>query len=381
MKIAMIIDAWDPIVGWWQVHVRNICEKLIKNHNCEIDLFVRSLKWDDWKIYNKDEILLNWKLRIIRCGRPKDFFNFFERLLSIFSISYRVVKENKKQYYDLIHSHVYLWAISWKIVSIFLNISIILTCHWTHILDKWKNNLEYFIEKIILTKIKYNTEITVWNSLFKYKNINNNIVLIWNGINIDDFDNINLKKNKNIYKILFVWRLDEFKWVDILIESIKNLDKSILDLKNLEIHLIGYGYKEEEYKDLVKKYNLEKYIIFRWKIFWNNLIEEYKSSDLFVLPSRSEWFWIVILEAMLYKIPVISTKSGWPEDIIESWINWFLIEKENILELKNILLDFITWNISNLDEIKENWYNTLLCKYTWDKITNLIYNEYKKLWK
>lgn len=44
MRIAMIIDAWDPIVGGGQVHVRNLCKKLIERHGCEIDLFVRSLR-------------------------------------------------------------------------------------------------------------------------------------------------------------------------------------------------------------------------------------------------------------------------------------------------------------------------------------------------
>ena len=161
MKIAMIIDAWDPIVWWWQVHVKNICEKLIKNHDCEIDLFVRALKWDDDKIYFKDKTLFDWKLKIIRCGRPKLFFNFFERILSIFSITLRVIKENKVKKYDLIHAHAFLWLLCWKISSLFLKIPIIWVSHWTNLLDKWEKNLYYFIENFLLTQIKY--DILIWS--------------------------------------------------------------------------------------------------------------------------------------------------------------------------------------------------------------------------
>ncbi|MCK9272040.1 glycosyltransferase family 4 protein [Candidatus Gracilibacteria bacterium] len=381
MKIAMIIDAWEPIVGGGQVHIKNICEKLILNHNCEIDLFVRSLKGDDGKIYSQDEVLLDGKLRIIRCGRPKEFFNFLERILSIFSIFWRVIKENKVQKYDLIHAHVYLGALSGKLASIFLKIPIILTCHGTQVLDKGIKNLEYFVEKYILTGIKYNTEITVGSSLFNYKNINKNVVLIGNGVNIEEFQNIKAEKNKDIYKILFVGRLDEFKGVDILIEAINKIDKNILDKKNVEVHLIGYGYEENKYKKLVKKHNLEKYIKFRGKIFGENIVKEYKSSDLFILPSRSEGFGIVILEAMVCKIPVISTKSGGPEDIIENGVNGFLVEKENIFDLSEKLIEFIEGKIPNLDQIIVNGYNTVVEKYSWGRISNLIFNEYKKLGK
>ncbi len=379
MKIIMIIDAWEPIVWWWQVHVKNICEKLIKNHNCDIDLFVRSLKWEDWTIYNKDEILLDWKLKIFRCGRPKKFFNLFERILSIFSIFFKIVKESKKNNYDLIHAHSFLWLFSWKISSIFLRIPVIATIHWANLMDKWEKSVYYYVEKFLCTKIKYDLVIAPNKNFLDYNNTNKNIKVIWNWINIKEFEEVKNNKNSNIFKILFVWRLEWTKWIDILIKSINKIDRSILDEKNLEVHLIWYWYNEKEYKELVKKYDLSKYIFFRWKISWKKLIEEYKSSDLFILPSRSEWFWIVILEAMISKTLVLSTKSWWPEDIIQNWINWLLIDKQNIDDLtkkiKNILLNWV----DNKQLMLDNAYNTVVNNYTWDIIWEKIFTEYKKI--
>lgn len=376
MKIAMVIDAWEPIIWGWQVHVSNICEKLILKYGCEIDLFVRSLKREDWKIYNQDELLYDWKLRIIRCWRPKTFFNFFERILSIFSIALRIIKENKKQQYDLVHAHAFLWLLSWKIASTFLKTPIIWTIHWANLLDKWTRSFYYYVEKILLTYIKYNLEITVWSSFLIYPNINKNIKVIWNWVNIEDFKKINSFKNTNICKILFVWRLEWTKGIDILIEAINLINRSILDDNNVQIHLIWYGYQEDIYKKLVTKYNLEKYIIFRWKIIWEDLVKEYLTSNLFVLPSRTEGFWITIIEAMTAKIPVIATRCGWPEDIIENWMNWFLIENENSIKLSEIISDFINNKIDDIDKIIGNWYKTVVQKYTWDIVANQIYNEY-----
>lgn len=381
MKVAIISDVWIPIVGGGQVHVENLCKSLIKNHKVEIDLFVRSLRWDDGKIYDQDEILLDWKLRVLRCGRPKEFFNFRERILSIFSIFLRIIKENKVQKYKLIHAQAFLWLLSGKLASIYLKIPILWTVHWANLLDKWDKTPFYFIEKFLLTQIRYDTLITVWSSFLQYSNINKNVVVIPNWVNREEFENIQVEKRGDIFKILFVGRLEWTKGIDILIEAIHRIDKGILDEKGVEFHIIWYGYQENEYKELVKKYDLRKYIHFRWKITWENLIKEYKESNLFVMPSRTEGFGITVIEAMISRIPVIATRCGWPEDIIENWFNWFLIEKENAWELSEKMAEFIEWRIENLEEIIENWYETVVKNYTWEKASDLTFSEYLKIIK
>jgi glycosyltransferase involved in cell wall biosynthesis len=382
MKIAMVIDAWDPVVGWWQVHVYNLCKKLIENQWCEIDLFVRSIKWDNGGIYNKNEYLLNDKLKIIRCGRSKSFFNFFERLFSMFSILFHIIKENKLKQYDLIHAHTFLWLIPGKLASLSLQIPIVATVHWANLLDKGKISPHYCVEKLLLTKIKYNTIVSVWSSFLKYPNINKNIVVIPNWVNVEEFDCVDIRKREDIFKILFVGRLEWTKGIDILIEAVNLLKeghKESLDGKKVEFHLVGYWYQEDYYRNLIQKYSLWSYIKFKGLLVWKELIREYKESSLFVLPSRTEWFGITILESMAAHVPVLATRCGWPEDIIQNWMNWFLIEKENPNQLHNILLDFIELRIDILNEIIKNWYSTVLSKYNWNSIGEATFFEYKKL--
>jgi glycosyltransferase involved in cell wall biosynthesis len=100
---------------------------------------------------------------------------------------------------------------------------------------------------LILTQITYDTEITVGKSIFQYPNVNKNIVLIGNGINMEEFHYS--EKKHQVYKILFVGRLDEFKGVDILIQAIASIQNQTN--RAFEVHLVGYGYEEEQYKKLV----------------------------------------------------------------------------------------------------------------------------------
>lgn len=48
-----------------------------------------------------------------------------------------------------------------------------------------------------------------------------------------------------------------------------------------------------------------------------SVADELRSASLFVLPSRQEGFGIVVAEALASGVPVISTRSGGPEEILE----------------------------------------------------------------
>lgn len=377
MRIAMIIDAWDPIVWWGQIHVYNLCKKLIENHGCQIDLFVRAVQWDNKKIYTKDESLFHGKLRILRCGRPKMFFNIFERILSIFSISFRIIKEHKKQKYDVVHAHAFLWLLSGKLASFFLKLPIVATVHWANLLDKWKKSLFYFVEKTLLTKIRYTTLISVGSSFLKYPNANKNIVIIPNWVNVEEFDTVQHQQKKDIFKILFVWRLEWTKGINVLIKAIKLLydgHKKLLLDKHAEFHLIGYWYQEEEYRQLVDFYWLGNLVIFRGLITWNDLIKEYKESSLFVLPSITEGFGITILEAMVSKVLVIATKSWWPQDIIQNGKNGFLVKPWDEKALAEIIAKCIEKWVDNI--ILNNALSTVKNNFTRDIVAEKVYQQY-----
>lgn len=143
------------------MHVANLVKALVSEHGCEVDLFVRSLRGDDGFPYDSDEILLDGKFRIFRCGRPKPFFHFFERILSVFSIARAIVRESRKSPYDVVHAHAFLGLLSGKIAAWMLRKPVIATVHGANLLDKGERGLFYYVEKFLLTQLRYDAEITV----------------------------------------------------------------------------------------------------------------------------------------------------------------------------------------------------------------------------
>ena len=130
--------------------------------------------------------------------------------------------------------------------------------------------------------------------------------------------------DKNIYKlskkkfkkpnykiILNVARFEKQKNHLMLLKSFNDLESKL----NVKLFLIGYGKEEINILNYIKKHNLQKKI----KIITNDndLYSYFKISDLFVLTSFYEGFGNVLVEAAMFKVPIISTncKSG-PQEIL-----------------------------------------------------------------
>lgn len=74
--------------------------------------------------------------------------------------------------------------------------------------------------------------------------------------------------------------------------------------------------------------------------FQKNAAMVLNNLDIFVLPSVSEGFSISTIEAMSCGLPIVVTRSGGPEEIVESEKNGLVVNPSE-LELSNALIRFI----------------------------------------
>ena len=104
--------------------------------------------------------------------------------------------------------------------------------------------------------------------------------------------------------VLFVGRLNYYKGVEYLIEAMKDVVANLV--------IIGEGPEKENLKLKAKSLKLDKKVFFLPHQEGKSLINYYRASSVFVLPSifRSEAFGIVLIEAMACAKPVVSTELG-----------------------------------------------------------------------
>ncbi|NJE49567.1 glycosyltransferase family 4 protein [Thermococcus sp. 9N3] len=384
MRIAMIIEAWEPIWGGGQVHVYEICKRLV-THGVKIDLYVMALRDTSGRVYNENEELFDGKLRIIRVGFPKSF-TFMNRIIWAFEVMWAILSNHRKTPYSLIHAHANLPGLPAKILSRLLNVPVVYTVHGSGIeaLEKmygkgFKSRILYLFEVFLQRKIEYDIEITVDRKFLKYYNVNNP-VYIPNGVDIEKFDRTNVQKGK-MFKILFVGRIHPQKGLRCLVKAVNKI-KNEFDYNLGVIAIVGGDTKwtneEKIVRTLIKKLGLEKYFIFRGRLPEKELLKEYKSSMLFVLPSLFEGMPLTLLEAWASKLPVLATKVGENPYLIMHKYNGWLVEPGEVNDLAKALKDLLNTPKRKLEIMGKRGYSLVKDRYSWDRIVDDIYNIY--LW-
>ncbi len=201
------------------------------------------------------------------------------------------------------------------------------------------------------------------------------IIVLPNGIELERFGNISLKWNqRNKKTILFVGTLRPVKGVRYMIEAMKIIKEKS---PGTRLNIIGDGPDREKLETLVHKLNLQDCICFRGRISNTEIPRHMTQSDLFVLPSLSESFGIVNIEAMASGLPIVTTNVGGLPEIVKNGVNGFLVEPKNPEALAEkillVLNDKDLWekiSVQNIETASE---------YSWNKVVHKLekaYNEH-----
>lgn len=175
------------------------------------------------------------------------------------------------------------------------------------------------------------------------------------------------KKN---YTLIFAGRLLVNKHVDVLINTVALLKKS---LPNIRCLIIGDGPEKNKLISLIREKKLEDTITLQNFVpKEEDLYALFKSSKILVLPSTREGFGLVVLEANACGIPVITTNApdNAAKDLIKEGVNGYtstlsvigFSEKITLLLKKSISKEKITSYVKS---------------YDWEEIVTQIERVYK----
>lgn len=369
-KIAIITKntTFNKYFGGLEIHTKLLIDRL-SELGFEIHIFapIRELKNDAISDGNKkyffvdanyktglfsDLLSKNWNKKLLTFFNKKHLENNYDLVLSISSAGYPIIN-HKKDYNFKILTVSHGSAIS-EFSSIFnesgFSFSLIKNLPYVLYNFIWKQRNFINNSDLVIAVSNY-----VRNSLISETGIDEQkIFVIHNGARIENFTK-EFRENGPV-KLIFAGRVEKSKGIFILLESIKDLDVSLV--------VCGGGTALEKAKKLSRDLRIENKVKFLGKLDSLELVKEYKNADVLIAPSlRVEGFPMSIIEGMSYFLPVIASSIGGNSDAVFEGRNGFLVDVTDSKELKERIRFFTTYpekikqfgmNSRNLAEQKFN---------------------------
>jgi len=168
--------------------------------------------------------------------------------------------------------------------------------------------------------------------------------------------------------LLYVGLLNSRKGVDIILKTTKRLVKH-----NIKTIIVGDGPCRQEFEVLAKKLGLINRIIFTG--FRRDVKDFYKSADIFFFPSRGEGLPGVVMESMVFKLPVVTTDIPCTTDLIQDGKSGFLCKIDDVDDFSEKILRLIKEN-SLRKSFAEEAYQQIK-HYDWKHVLS----QYEKLYE
>lgn len=203
--------------------------------------------------------------------------------------------------------------------------------------------------------------------------INAPISIIPLGIDIQDYD---LSTKKESKKILFISRIHPKKGLINLVEAWHKIQK-----EGWKILICGPDddNHEQEVKQKIEELGLNDFFEFKGPVTGSEKNNLFKECDLFILPTHSENFGIVVLEALSFGMPVITTKGSPWESINQYNAGWWV--EIGVDPLEHALTNFLSLTKNEKLIIGKNAQNLAKEKFSWDIIINHLLEIYKEIIK
>jgi glycosyltransferase involved in cell wall biosynthesis len=205
------------------------------------------------------------------------------------------------------------------------------------LLDNWLYKILFKNSKIILLSEN------LYKDISKYV-LKENVFICPNGIPVPNGAEEVLPKNNKVPRLLFLSNLIESKGVYVLLEALK-----LLKDKKVQFHCNFVGgegdISTKQLGERISNLNLNEHVTYLGKKYADCKYDILKSSYCLIFPTfyHNECFPLVLLEAMMFKLPVISTDEGGISDIVKDGETGFIVEKQKPKQLA----EKIKWFIEN----------------------------------
>ncbi|MGH6769281.1 MAG: glycosyltransferase family 4 protein [Xanthobacteraceae bacterium] len=152
------------------------------------------------------------------------------------------------------------------------------------------------------------------------------------------------RPNNRVPRLLFVSNMLEEKGPLVLLEALAMVARRGVRFEARFAGAWRQSVSQERFEARVRELALQDRVEHRGPVYGSEKTRLFADSDLFVLPTyyRHEALPLVVIEAMMHGLPVVTTRIGALPEIIADKLNGELVEPGNIAQLGSALLKLLT---------------------------------------
>lgn len=300
MKIVQVSQGYYPSIGGVEEHVRNISERLAREH--QVVVFAGGYSGN----LPGEEEINGVLVRRFRSFSPNDAYH----------VSFEMARELKSREFDIVHGHNYhallLYSCRYAKAKKF-----VVTPHYhghghTRFRDFLIKLYKPFGKRVFEDASRVIAVSSYEKELLKkdFGIDESKISFIPNGLNLAEFGNLE-KVARNPRTILYIGRLEEYKGVQYIIQTLPLLNQ------DFRLQVVGKGAYKRKLLELVDKLGLNERVSFYQDLPREELVRMYAGAGVFVLLSRCEAYSIVVGEALAAGVPCIVAKMM----ALKEWVN------------------------------------------------------------
>ncbi|MBN1352706.1 glycosyltransferase [candidate division KSB1 bacterium] len=169
--------------------------------------------------------------------------------------------------------------------------------------------------------------------------------------------------------LLYTGRISKDKSLDFLLDVYEHLKQKRDDIN---LFLVGDGPYLETLK---KKVNGANRVFFTGKLPRRHLPGIYSASDIFVFPSMTDTFGMVVMEAQACELPVVVSNKGGPKDVLLDGITGFVAKENNLVDwVRKIetLIDLKQNDEPAFIRMRKSAREHVSKEYTWEKVLQAL---------
>lgn len=287
--------------------------------------------------------------------------------------------------YDVIQVHEYEQLMSWNLYTKQIRPTIVYHGPYYDSFAKGYNLKCKLFDLMFLPRRKYETVVTLSKSNlateFLYSKGFENVTTVGVGIDLSNFGENPYEKIKTEVKsdersLLYVGKLEERRNVYFIVDVFRKINEYDPQIK---LVIIGNGQKEykEKFLGYIEEELKKGSIVYRESATQIELVEYYNAASFFLLASNYEIFGMVLLEAMYFGVPVISSLNGGSSTLIRNGHNGFIMDKFDDNAWANCIYDAMQ-NDKLLEEMKLNARKTVEQNYTWNILADKFVEAYQQ---